>query len=160
VILSRYAYFESATLGRLTIRGREHALRTVEPGWLPGPARGGTPFVSCVPDGLYSLARRTRANGDTCLLLRNPALGIYGEQAEVPATGGRALVELHSANYARELKGCVAPGLQLVVGVGADFGDSAMITSSRVAVQFVLEAFDAGDRELQIVSALGASDPT
>lgn len=160
MILSRYGYLDSATLGRFTIRGREHALRTVEPGWLPGPTRGGTPFVSCVPDGLYRLARHTRADGAASLLLWNPALGVYRDPAEVPPAGGRALVELHSANYARELKGCIAPGLQLIVGVGHDLGDSAMVTSSRVALGFVLEAFDAGDDTLEIVCAAGARDAT
>jgi len=107
--LDRIAYLPEATVGRLMIDGCE-TLYTIERPWIAGRAPGGAPNVSCVPDGVYSLVRHARPNGDVCVALRNPSCGVYYSQEHVPAAGGRTLILIHSANYASELQGCIAPG--------------------------------------------------
>lgn len=109
--------------------------------------------MSCVPDGRYELLRHARPNGDVVLALRNPDLGVYYSAEHVPAEGGRTLVLLHSANFARELQGCIAPGLALTI-----HENELMVTASRQAMVLVMRAFGAGDKTLDIAPALGAHD--
>ena len=147
--LDRIAYLPEATVGRLMIDGCE-TLYTIERPWIAGRAPGGAPNVSCVPDGVYSLVRHARPNGDVCVALRNPSCGVYYSQEHVPAAGGRTLILIHSANYASELQGCIAPGLGLTVNE-----NRLMVTASRQAMAIVLKAFQAGDTKLKIAPALG-----
>ena len=151
--LERYAYAELATLGRLRVRGHDEPLPTIERPWIPGSAPGGRPHVSCVPDGSYSLLRHARPNGDVCVALRNPDLGVYYSSENVPEAGGRTLILIHSANFVEELEGCIAPGLTFTISQ-----NRMMVTSSREAMALVMAAFDAGDKKLDIAPALGASD--
>ena len=74
---------------------------------------------SCIPVGDYSLLPyESPAHGPT-VLFHNPALGVYGTPAMIPAgETGRSLCEIHSANWPSELKGCVAVG-KAVANIGA-----------------------------------------
>jgi len=146
--LDRIAYLPEAVVGKLYIDGAP-MLWTIERPWVPG-APGGMPNVSCVPDGAYSLIRHARPNGDVCVALRNPSCGVYYSQEHLPPSGGRTLILIHSANYASELQGCVAPGLGLTVNE-----NRLMVTASRQAMAIVLKAFQAGDTKLKIAPALG-----
>lgn len=110
--------------------------------------------MSCVPDGTYSLLRHARPNGDVCVALRNPALGVFYSDASVPAgKSGRTLILIHAANYVDELMGCIAPGLARTISENRH-----MVTSSRAAMAIVMAAFEAGDKQLTVVPALGAKD--
>lgn len=151
MILVRYCYAPEYTLGDLSIQNREKPLPTIEPPWIPGEP-GGLSFVSCVPDGDYDLVEhRGGRHGDRVLALRNPALGVYYREAEVPEAGGRFLCEIHAANWARQLRGCIGPGLS--AGIDQDVHRTY---SSRRAVAKILAAFDAGDDRLSIRCTDGA----
>lgn len=77
---------------------------TIEQPWANN-AKG----ASCVPPGLYSLVPYTSpVHGDTWCLY-NPSLNIFGPGVPIPR-GGRSFCELHSANWASQLEGCIALG--------------------------------------------------
>jgi hypothetical protein len=152
--LARYAYTDLGVLGRLTVRGNDEPLYTIERPWLPGASPGGRPSVSCVPDGRYDLLRHARPNGDVCVALRNPDLGVYYSTESIAAGGsGRTLILIHAANFVDELEGCCAPGLAFAISQ-----NRFMVANSREAMTLVMAAWDAGDRKLVIAPALGATD--
>ena len=74
------------------------------------PWRDNLAGQSCVPAGEYLLIPyNSQIHGPTWCL-DNPALNIYGTwEAQ---TGGRTSCEIHSANWAEQLKGCIALGLE------------------------------------------------
>lgn len=154
--LERIGYLPDATLGRLVIQTQHgiETLATLERPWIPGRAPGGAAAVSSVPDGSYVLQRHSRPNGDVCVALRNPALGVFYSDASIPAgKSGRTLILIHAANYVDELMGCIAPGLARMISE-----NRMMVTSSRAAMEIVMAAFEAGDKNLVISPALGAKD--
>lgn len=86
-------------------------LYTIERPWLDNQ-----PFVSCIPDGAYQL------EWDTTGRIKNvPRL------RDVP---GRTQINIHSANTAGQLHGCIAPGLSW------EFG---RVGQSRKAMSLLLE---------------------
>lgn len=115
------------TYGVLTVS--DLRLDTIERPWLPDPAHpGGQNGLSCVPPGAYDLVLHDSELHPQTWALVNPALGVWHWPTEVPASGGRAVVLIHPANYAHELLGCIAPGM------GRGFANGvAMVTNSRVA---------------------------
>jgi hypothetical protein len=145
--LERYCYSETETEGWLWLDDGTR-LHTLERPWRAGPP-GGMPFVSCVPDGTYELVPHQRPNGDLVLALRNPDLGVYYEQADVPDAGGRYLILIHPANFVHQINGCLAPGKGRTIHNG-----QPMVTSSRQAMQEIMQDnYDA----LEIECVCGAS---
>lgn len=65
---------------------------------------------SCVPAGTYKLVPYSSPTHGATYCLDNPLLNIYGP-GPFPI-GGRSYCELHSANWARQLEGCIALGLE------------------------------------------------
>ena len=149
MILTRYCYGETATLGRLQFDGQ--VLHTIERPWKPG-LPGGMPFVSCVPDGDYQLLDHVRPNGDHVLALRNPVLGVWYSTANLPPAGGRSLILIHAANYAEQVQGCIAPGLGSTV-----VDNRLMVTHSRRAMaQLMAHAQASGVDTITIQPTEGA----
>ena len=149
--LERYCYGDGCTQGRLRLASGA-VLHTLERPWVAGMP-GGMPFVSCVPDGRYSLVEHGRPNGDRVPALRNPDLGVYYSKTSVPPEGGRTLILIHAANWVDQLHGCIAPG------IGSTVSDNRMmVTNSRAAMVKVMESFDNGDDELVIVPSLGTKE--
>jgi hypothetical protein len=72
------------------------------------PYADNQPNVSCVPAGDYDLIPYTSPVHGRTWRLDNPALNVYGH-GFVPE-GGRFDVEIHSANFADQLLGCIAIG--------------------------------------------------
>jgi hypothetical protein len=72
---------------------------TVEPPW-----KDNKPNISCIPEGEYKLKLSQFTREDRSSF---PCL----EVCNVP--GGRYAIKFHPANWARELKGCIAPGMAL-----------------------------------------------
>jgi hypothetical protein len=68
------------------------------------------PDKSCVPAGTYQLLPYDSPTHGATWRLHNPALNVYGA-AFVPE-GGRSQIELHAANWARQLLGCIAFGFE------------------------------------------------
>lgn len=120
------------TLGRLMFAGR--TLFTIERPWVPDPrSRGGQKGVSCVPVGDYRLNRHNTDAFPKVWALVNPMLDVYHQPWEVPP--GKELISrtaclIHAANWAHELRGCIAPGKQLL----KDPQGRWMVTRSRDAV--------------------------
>lgn len=91
-----------ATTGRLSVA--DAAYFTIEQPW-----NYNIKDRSCVPPGVYELIPyQSPAHGPTWCL-HNPGQNIYGRGA-VP-NGGRTYCEIHSANWAAQLLGCIALGL-------------------------------------------------
>lgn len=101
---------------------------TIEPPWLDDQ-----PDVSCVPDGAYDLIPyQSPTHGDTWYL-SNPGLGVGGSGEQ------RSYCELHSANWARQLKGCIALGLEGQPMMDPDTGQvEPAVENSRDAIAELL----------------------
>lgn len=113
MILSRFAYTPTETQGRLIIG--DWSCFTIERPWVRGEHRGGKPFESCVPDGEYELVRYDSSRGYEVFCLINPSLGVYLHESDIPEyEGGRFMIQIHIANYADQLEGCIAPGRKRV----------------------------------------------
>lgn len=63
---------------------------------------------SCVPAGTYSLIPYMSPKHGATWQLHAPHCNVYG-CGPVP-DGGRSLIEIHSANWASQLEGCIALG--------------------------------------------------
>jgi hypothetical protein len=129
--LIRDYFGHDCTLGVLQVG--DHEFQTIERPWVPHiSGRGGTKGVSCVPPGTYDLVlHNTEAHPNTFALV-NPMLMVYHYDEDVPVGEvglARTCVLIHAANFASELRGCIAPGLAR----GSD-GPRRMVTSSRKAM--------------------------
>lgn len=114
----------ACTLGKLTLDDWVREL--IERPWVGG-ALGGVPGRSCVPIGTYALERHNSEAHPFTFALVNHALGV----AHYPTPGvPRAACLIHPANWAYELRGCLAPGLTRLKS-----GDLWQVTQSRVAFQ-------------------------
>lgn len=127
-------YFTSyATLGRITApNGRGWA--TIERPWVPTPlAACGKKGESCVPLGTYKLYRYSSDAFPNVWALSAPALDVCVTENEVPF-GKRGIARtrclIHPANFASELRGCVAPGKDR----GKDSNGMWMVRYSRDAM--------------------------
>lgn len=110
LLLIRDVHRLECTLGILTVDGR--SWQTIERGWVPDTdgGVGGKPGVSCVPTGLYQLVRHDTPKHPNTWALVNHDLDIYAD----PTPRKRSDVLLHSANWAFQLEGCIAPGKERV----------------------------------------------
>lgn len=91
------------TTGILTANGM--SFYTIEQPW-----RDNKIGESCVPAGVYRLLPYLSPSHGATYCLSNSELNIYGP-GPFPI-GGRSYCELHSANWARQLEGCIALGIE------------------------------------------------
>ncbi len=144
LILIRDFNSAECTLGRLHIpaAAQDFVCDTIERPWVPTPlSLGGRKGESCVPKGTYQLERHnSEMHPDTWALVNSDLDVIHYEDRNRP--NARCLVLIHPANRARELRGCIAPGLRRVV----DENGIHTVTSSRIAMleirRFVLPSSD------------------
>jgi hypothetical protein len=124
------------TLGQLHIEGR--TFDTIERPWIPDAVgRGGRKGVSCVPPGVYALERHNTEAHPKSFALSNRDLDVVHEDSQIPPELRlhlRTAVLIHAANFAHELRGCIAPGM----GRRAQ-GSQWMVTNSRQAVRRLRE---------------------
>jgi len=111
----------------------DHEFQTMERPWIRDHlAPCGMKGVSCVPPGIYQLYRHdTEAHPHTFALV-NPTLLVYHYDEDVPAAQvglARTCVLIHAANFAYELRGCIAPGLARKLD-----GERRMVSHSRAAM--------------------------
>lgn len=103
---------QGCTLGSIDSFGRR--LQTMERPWVPSPGSvAGTKGVSCVAPGRYKLVRHNSEAHPNVWALVNAMLDVYHFESEVPPERrgrARTAVLIHSANWAEELRGCIAPG--------------------------------------------------
>jgi hypothetical protein len=151
--LTRDIQDEAATSGRLEVLDAagtvQLTLYSIEKPWLPSRAGGkaGEPFRSCVGKGVYKLAPYVRPSGDKVWRLTNPELDVYPLDTDIPAEKkafGRFLVLIHTANYARDVVGCIGPGLGRTTVNGV-----RMVTQSRDAMKRLHQKLD-GKKNLEI----------
>jgi hypothetical protein len=120
------------TLGRLHFAGR--SLFTIERAWVPDPrSKGGTKGISCVPLGDYRLDRHNSDAHPKVWALVNPLLDVYHWPDDVPPSKelvSRTACLIHAANWAHELRGCIAPGKTRI----KDARGRWMVTNSREAI--------------------------
>lgn len=90
ITLTRFLYAADATLG-IMVRNDLVIACTVERPWANNLNK-----VSCIPTGLYQ-----------CDSFISPHNGNVWLLKDVP---NRAMIEIHSANFAYELEGCIAVG--------------------------------------------------
>lgn len=134
IVLERLPTTPAATLGFLTFP--KHTLCTIERPWIPvDEHKGGRPFESCVPAGLYDLRPHTRSSGAQVLALENHDLSVYYSESEVPIEGGRYLILIHVANWVKDVVGCIGPGLSKT------YDHIPMVTDSTAAMKQIM-AYD------------------
>lgn len=114
------------TLGKLDFEGYE--LVTIELAWNDNK-RG----ESCIPPGKYKAIPRTSKK--------------FGNHFIILDTSPREYVLFHPANYSRELRGCIAPGMS---HKDIDKDGLKDVTESKKAMTILLEKFPKGF-ELEIV---------
>ena len=128
IALKRFQYSETETMGVLILP--DLTLYTIERPWVSVKAhKGGKPFHSCVPDGLYELLPFSSDKYPETWVLQSKIMSVYAYRGDVPKTGGRYTCVFHVGNYARDIEGCVAPGLSRVIMSGQN-----AVASSRDAM--------------------------
>jgi hypothetical protein len=90
--LTRRWYTAESTIGEIHIDGK-HECFTLE-----RPEGNNAPQVSCILEGEYDVTLYYSPHMNRIVMLLH----------NVP---GRDMIEMHPANYPRELKGCIAPGV-------------------------------------------------
>lgn len=118
------------TMGVLSFSSatEDFGCQTMERPWIFSPvSRGGMKGASCVPEGLYRLERHNSEAHPNTWAIVNPDLDVLHWE---DGPNRRALVLIHVANFARELRGCIAPGF----GRSTDEHGTRMVTASRRAM--------------------------
>lgn len=118
VRLQRERMDAGSTTGRLIVQGLLSCV-TLELAWKDNQSG-----VSCIPAGEWHFRRRySQANGQEVFTGYNPAKKVFD-------IAGRTLINIEKANYARQLRGCVALGVTV-----ADLDKDGIldITESRIA---------------------------
>jgi hypothetical protein len=144
LLLERKKSGEAETEGFLSFPG--HVLATIEQEWRRDPSRpGGESNNSCVPVGIYRLRPHTRPDGRNVVALTNENLGVYYLEEDLPPEGGRFLILMHIANWSKDVVGCIGPGLGK-----AESDNGPMVTSSKAAMNLVMDYIDGDDAILEI----------
>jgi len=114
------------TLGMMTIG--DSVLQTIERPWVPSPlCKSGKKGVSRVAFGQYKLVTHSSEAHPKTWALVNPDLDVlHWPDPKFP--NARTVCLIHAANFASELRGCIAPGL------GRSFSEVWMVTRSRDAI--------------------------
>lgn len=99
--ISRQPSTEIGTFGTLSWSGLEIGY-TAELPWLDNKSR-----ISCIPKGEYSIVRHNSDKYPNVVALVNHRLGVYHQ---FKSGAIRSAILIHSANYPRQLLGCIAPG--------------------------------------------------
>lgn len=123
----------TVTLGWLSYGSRKWA--SIEKPFIicPHGGKGGLKSKSCVPEGDYRLYPHDSEQHPKVWALVNPALDVYHWPTDVPKIKqavARTVVLIHVANWAHELRGCIAIGRTRL----KDTGDVWMVKDSREAL--------------------------
>jgi hypothetical protein len=108
---------ERQTLGELHVIGLDFKCKTLEL-----PYRDNQREISCIPCGTYIVNKRW-----------SPKYGFHFEVKDVP---NRDYILIHSANFARQLRGCIAVG---EAHVDIDQDGSKDVSNSKKTLQKLIE---------------------
>lgn len=89
------------TFGELSVG--TYSFKTVEREWL-----NNAPSISCIPEGDYKMIPYQSPRNGPTWLLENHSLGVYRFD-----TNHRNLIEIHIANWPRQVEGCIGVGKEL-----------------------------------------------
>lgn len=108
IILTRHTLTDTETVGKL--QAGSLIFFTMEQPW-----RNNEKGHSCVPRGTYELHPHVINEGPLAGLhtwaLHNPEVDVYAEPGPSVPPDARTDCLIHPANWAFQLKGCIAPGL-------------------------------------------------
>lgn len=132
----------ACTLGFLFLPEAGLSLVSIERPWIPATDAkhdlGGMKNKSCVPLGLYRLVRHDSPKHPRTWALVNHDLDVvHYEGDDHDPDDDRATCVLHSANYADQLEGCIAPGTRTEVAPAERGG--FCVRDSRVAMEKLRE---------------------
>jgi hypothetical protein len=103
------------TLGLLFLG--DLSLVSIERPWIASAtSKGGSKGISCVPVGTYKLVRHNSDAHPMTWALVNEELDVVHYPRAGLASGTRTAVLIHPANWAAELRGCIAPGTRAGLG--------------------------------------------
>ena len=126
LVLTR-SYRDDCTMG-MCMAGPQ-SFFTIEQPW-----RNNEKGSSCVPEGRYDLIPYTSPKHGPTWYLKSDALGVGGPEAQ------RSFCELHAANFARQLEGCIAFGLKSTPMLDPSTGVvEPAIEDSRAAIADLIE---------------------
>ena len=123
--LKRFAYHPKGALGVIDYSGER--FYTIERPWL-----GNTVRISCIPEGVYNMGWRESPK--------------FGETWQVQDVQNRTYILIHTANYAKEVQGCIGLGMGLM-------GDRVAVSNSRKAVAKFEEMTRDVEWRLNVLSA-------
>ena len=103
LLLERFAYLPSGTLGKLILPGGEE-FATVELPW-----KNNKLMQSCIPEGVYLLEYRKSP------VVEKITKGVFTGGFEVVGVPDRTYIMLHPGNYPSSVQGCVAVGRALAL---------------------------------------------
>jgi hypothetical protein len=127
LVLNRDYRDDRCTIGTIEAFGRR--LQTMERPWVPS--------AKSVAPGKYKLERHSSEAHKDVWALVNKMLDVYHFESEVPPDrrgSARTVVLIHSANWASELRGCIAPGKERVSPRAPGSNGSWMVARSRDAM--------------------------
>ena len=101
-------YHDGSTIGELFIDGRKKSY-TIERPWKDNERR-----VSCIPEGCYEIGLKMYGRWHEKWKDKSWYKGVLILKDTLPRTE----ILIHTANYAHQLNGCIAPGVS--VGVEED----------------------------------------
>lgn len=117
---------------------------TVERAWV-----GNKPYVSCIPDGVYTLRKR-RSN-----VVEDTTGGKYLEGWELTDVTGRTYIMIHPGNWPHNFEGCIGPGLTYGLVMDAQGTYRLGVGRSMDAFEILMDELD-GEEEhtLEIIPKL------
>ena len=122
---------------------------TIERPWIPCPDRIdhlnlGKPGYSCICPGEFLLIRGKSGSesvrtGQEILrwYLVDESIGLYRHQAQCSESWQRWGVKFHPANWARQLHGCIAPGVNIQQFSGEGYGVASSNNSQRIVDRYL-----------------------
>lgn len=130
IVLTRTAYNVDCTLSEL-VAGHTKLFGIEQP-W-----NNNEKGHSCIPDGTYDLVPYySNKHKAWTWCFHNAALGIWADPDMIPVyaeANGRSVCEIHSANWADQLEGCLALGLSHGI-----LDNKQAVLNSKAAIQALI----------------------
>jgi len=141
ITLTRHSYSPTETMGTIPLPDGV-VLDTIEPPWIFDETHGSRPFESCIPDGVYDMIPvESEKHGKTWVLVNHKNLVFADQHAH-----GRYACMIHAANWARQLNGCIAPGVDRRIMGGAN-----AVAGSRKAMDVLREVLNWGEKGHRLI---------
>lgn len=128
IIIDRFCYGPEGTFGKLTYKN--FSAFTVERPW-----RDNIPYVSCIPDGIYTATWHDSPKFGKTLAVHGGRVSIYPNKNKE-----RNLILFHVGNWPENFSGCIGLGKSFSC-VGGKMG----VSTSRITVENFLSMFEGID---------------